>query len=364
MKHLDPGPLSPRTKSLASQQYNGSWKVEPSSASASARTEPAMQRPFFARHSLWISEWVLFVVLAIGEGFTNFAHPRHRFIPAGDPGITYPLVTETVNAALLICLTIPIPLLIVSIIFIYDYRTHVGDKRMLVKYRYHTIIRLYLLALISNIFFTDLVKKYIGRPRPNFIALAGYSVNAQGVAVFTGSESDVREAFQSFLSGHASLSMCSFLYLSQFFAERFRHSSTRVVEFLCWTPILLAIWIALTRCLDYYHNFDDVLGGASLGACVALFYYPHPGTPSTPFYDYSNLSYADNGRKEDNIQELKEGAADAKHIAIPTDKSTSDKDGGSYNDEPRRRTRADVDSFEDPVQIRVDAPTEFKNNGR
>lgn len=56
---------------------------------------------------------------------------------------------------------------------------------------------------------TDMMKKIVGRPRPNFIALAEYINN-----IPTASPKAINEAYQSFPSGHASLSMCGLGFLA------------------------------------------------------------------------------------------------------------------------------------------------------
>ena len=41
--------------------------------------------------------------------------------------------------------------------------------------------------------------------------------------------------------------------------------------FLCCAPILLASWIAISRCIDNWHHYSDILAGSVIGAVSALF---------------------------------------------------------------------------------------------
>ena len=41
--------------------------------------------------------------------------------------------------------------------------------------------------------------------------------------------------------------------------------------FLCCAPILLASWIAISRCIDNWHHYSDILAGSVIGAVLALF---------------------------------------------------------------------------------------------
>jgi hypothetical protein len=129
---------------------------------------------------------------------------------------------------------------------------------------------------------TEFIKKFTGYPRPNFYAL---TQNPDATPY------DLREAYQSFPSGHSSMSFAGLGFLSMFFYDTFSPLSTRrraiallhwkhsvrnvkttnpyTVLLLCATPLLLAAWIATTRIVNYWHHPADVTAGSILGVFVA-----------------------------------------------------------------------------------------------
>lgn len=84
------------------------------------------------------------------------------------------------------------------------------------------------------------------------------------------------EAFSSFPSGHASLSMAALLTVSQLIWALLPARFPRVGA-IQGLRVLLAAWPAIgaalvagSRTRDNWHNFGDVLAGSALGAVVSL----------------------------------------------------------------------------------------------
>ena len=139
----------------------------------------------------------------------------------------------------------------------------------------------YFFTMVTNGAITTVIKKTVGRPRPNNFALGIFSV-------FT-SHDMIPQSFQSFPSGHASMSMCSMLYLSLVMLHDINESPDRG----CWNnpsctnyirviyvlramlPIFLSLYVGCTRIIDYWHHPSDVLTGWSLGILCALIGYYH-----------------------------------------------------------------------------------------
>jgi diacylglycerol diphosphate phosphatase/phosphatidate phosphatase len=131
----------------------------------------------------------------------------------------------------------------------------------------------YLLSFFATLGTTVCFKKIVGRPRPNALALGKWNGTH-----FTADEVHINEAFQSFPSGHASLSfatlgfltfyLCSILYPPRMkpIPEQYGHAWRAVVAI---TPAFLAMWVAVTRIRDYFHNPDDILGGILIGSAWA-----------------------------------------------------------------------------------------------
>ena len=129
---------------------------------------------------------------------------------------------------------------------------------------------------------TQVIKQTVGRPRPNNFALAIFST-------YTGEDAMINQSFESFPSGHSSMSMSSMFYISLIML----HDITETPDRGCWNdpihalyirgayvvramlPIFLSLYVGCTRIIDYWHHPSDVLTGWSLGILCAVFGYYH-----------------------------------------------------------------------------------------
>ena len=236
-----------------------------------------------------LGDWLSIVLLAAAYIVLYFVQPHHRLITSPtDPSLSYPRQTETVSAALLFFFAVGVPLLIFAVFFwLRRSSSHARSE-------YHNLLLAFLLCVLLNLLLTDSVKKLTGRPRPNFFALTHwqqYDASGEWGPGPDASASDIREAYQSFVSGHTSLSFAGLLFLAHFLFQQLSplsplhiaHSITvdrrRLSQlsrinnlpslFIPFLPVALAMWIGLTRIVDYYHFCEDVLGGAVLGSSLA-----------------------------------------------------------------------------------------------
>jgi len=222
-----------------------------------------------------IGNVLLILILALALIIVTMVLPtHHRFIfSLQDPSINFPLVAETVPNWLLGVLVAPVPFIMFLFIFYERGLLRQGKREI------YTVIYGWAYSLILAILITSIIKQIAGRPRPNMVAMSGYQGPGLG---YTASESDVANAYQSFPSGHASASFSSLgfvaLYLfrihfpSAFATREFavrHHGNANWKGLLCATPLMLASFIAISRVVNYYHNFDDVLAGALLGIFIA-----------------------------------------------------------------------------------------------
>jgi len=114
----------------------------------------------------------------------------------------------------------------------------------------------------------------------------------RSIAFFSGSDTDVADAFMSFPSGHAGISFSCLGYFSMYllyllspapFTRRIEKSSltdpTRRNQL--WKviigvlPLIIAFFISCTRVRDYFHHTQDILAGAVIGlsSMGVSFYY-------------------------------------------------------------------------------------------
>lgn len=195
---------------------------------------------------------------------------RQHFSPT-DPTISRPLKSQTVPTSALIAIVIVGSMLAIALLAFLGWRKyrHTSGSRNVWNDTY-LAFRSLLLSLLLTILLTDVVKKLVGRPRPNCLALGKYQDGA-----FTAPDSEVDEAFQSFPSGHSSSSFAGFVFVSLLLLHhlyppglKIRNQSWRVV--CSFLPCLLAGYIAISRIFDYWHHPSDVLAGAVLGSSVAI----------------------------------------------------------------------------------------------
>lgn len=148
------------------------------------------------------------------------------------------------------------------------------------------------ITLLLTSAFTNSLKVLFGEPRPSFFAICNYYGynNAIETGNFTyynnvtisgkfgnvtncwGTNADIKDAFSSFPSGHASLIFSSMTFLSLIFTIYVPIFRTKWIH-ICVSigAYVLACWVAITRVQDYRHRPVDVLAGALLGRFVALF---------------------------------------------------------------------------------------------
>lgn len=206
----------------------------------------------------------------------KFVQPHRMDILPNDPRIAYPLLSNTISVAVLLVLAIVIPFVAIGLLGLYKSRRMLPTKRD----ASHALLAL-VFSAAANDSLTEILKKLVGRPRPNFVQLAGY----QPDGTFAATAANVREAFQSFPSGHTSMAFAGLLFFSlfiwreiqqlEFYRFKVHHQSWGSLKIvLSAGPTVLAAYIGATRITDYWHNFDDVVAGAFLGsviACVAFF---------------------------------------------------------------------------------------------
>mmetsp|Transcript_38044 Transcript_38044/g.107470 ORF Transcript_38044/g.107470 Transcript_38044/m.107470 type:complete len:220 (-) Transcript_38044:14-673(-) len=135
-----------------------------------------------------------------------------------------------------------------------------------------------LLGVLSSVMYcgllTELLKRMVGRPRPDFMARCypGRSLSEipdSGYPTCTGALSEVIEGMQSFPSGHTSWCTAGLAYVSLWLVwnidpgNAFPSSIWRL--WLALSPIVCAALIGVSRFMDYWHHWTDVAAGFLLG---------------------------------------------------------------------------------------------------
>ncbi|KAH7492018.1 PA-phosphatase related-family protein [Phytophthora ramorum] len=150
---------------------------------------------------------------------------------------------------------------------------------------------------------TQFTKNMTGRFRPCFYDMCkwNHDVVWDGVTNLCTSASGEKEGRKSFPSGHASFAFATMLVLTLYLLGRstlncenrsetmMRGGRKTLKLFLCFIPTFLAAWVAVTRTIDNWHHYADILAGSIIGAvsaCISysfnyasIFHSQHAGVP-------------------------------------------------------------------------------------
>lgn len=216
----------------------------------------------------FLVDWALYALLfAVTAGVvgSDVVEPFHRYQVPNDPTTAYPLLPSIVPSWAAALMATLIPAAIFVLMQLWPTRTWHRAHDV-----HHGLLTL-LAALCHAFVFTDVLKLYAGRLRPDF--------QARAAAPMT---SDVVDGMQSFPSGHSSTMFAGMSVLSWYLAGKFgtftKHGghALRVAGSL-W-PLWIAAFVAVSRTRDYHHNFSDILAGTLIGlvaGTVAYFSYWH-----------------------------------------------------------------------------------------
>jgi len=264
---------------------------------------PARLRRWWVRYGGM--DWLCVIVIGIVTFLVDQMEPYHKpmtTLQLQDANISLPYLPSIVSNGLLIFLAVGVPLLIFLAVFPFRRKQAGASVELrLTVLAFCTCILLTLLA-------TDFGKKYVGRPRPNFISYTGYNFTSE---IYTLPH-NMRDAFQSFPSGHSSTAFAGLGFLTLWlYANLYRywriggagggilahedgllasdsdvyrrrklreakvrlyglHDNQLPLLLLITVPLWLAAYIAFTRVRDNHHNYDDILAGAVLGSFCAL----------------------------------------------------------------------------------------------
>ena len=147
--------------------------------------------------------------------------------------------------------------------------------------RYNTLCS-YFLAVALTFLVVDVTKLYCGTLRPHFYDICQPDETYETCTNDT--DDDERGIRDSFPSGHAGLALAGLGSFSLFVHRRMGvgsvprdkansgdHQIARVWSFLAILPVLLALFMGVSRIHDNYHHPSDVVGGAAIGGVTAYF---------------------------------------------------------------------------------------------
>ncbi|TYZ58853.1 hypothetical protein PybrP1_000489 [[Pythium] brassicae (nom. inval.)] len=156
---------------------------------------------------------------------------------------------------------------------------------------------------------TQFIKNQTGRFRPSFYDMCGWNKDViwDGVSNLCSLPHWEKEGRKSFPSGHASFAWSTMLVLTLYLLGRSRlnaeNRSDSILRggrkalklFVCFAPSLIAAWVSVTRSVDNWHHYSDILAGSIIGAVSATIAYGYNygsvfnwESAGVPYQEYHN----------------------------------------------------------------------------
>ncbi|KAJ6576529.1 hypothetical protein DFH09DRAFT_362714 [Mycena vulgaris] len=215
-------------------------------------------------------DWLLAVLISL---FANFYLDRFQNIPdfdLTDTTIQYSFVEKEIfpNSRLVYILVFSYVLLVISNLIL---SRNMWDL-------HHALLGLTVsFALVGT--FVEIVRISVGRPRPDFIARCNPFENATnghffGLANLTVCQTPatdplIKDGMRSFFSGHACLSATGLGFNSLYWAGKlqlFNQRSYTSKAWLVFSPLMVSIYISITRVTDHRHHWEDAILPSTRGS--------------------------------------------------------------------------------------------------
>ncbi|RIA83807.1 phosphatidic acid phosphatase type 2/haloperoxidase [Glomus cerebriforme] len=228
----------------------------------------------------YILDWILVIVFIIGCMMVEQIEPYHRLFSLEDKSIQFPYAEkDTVPIWLCFILVLIVPFVTITIVAL-------AIKRNVHDWHHGSLGLLFSISL--TLLLTEIFKNLVGRPRPDFIDRCQPIKGSTDAQVYGLSNVEIctrtnllKEGFKSFLSGHTSNSFAGLGFLSFYLAGKlhiFDQRGHTYKGFVVVAPLILAIFIGISRIQDYRHHWQDVFAGSLLGFILGLYayhqYYP------------------------------------------------------------------------------------------
>ncbi|KAJ0410114.1 hypothetical protein ATCC90586_001599 [Pythium insidiosum] len=211
--------------------------------------------------------------------------PSNTFY-ALDPTINHKKLKEHVPMVMLVAGGVLLPIL--SNLFINFVLPKFKRVRMIPHDTRDFLLSLAQSAGLSQVL-TQFIKNQTGRFRPCFHDMCQWNTNVtwDGVTNLCQSHKWEQEGRKSFPSGHASFAWSTLFLLTLYLLGRSRLNVENRSEttlrgarktlklFMCFLPTLIAIWVAVTRSIDNWHHYSDILAGSIIGGFAAAFGYSY-----------------------------------------------------------------------------------------
>ncbi|KAK3373135.1 phosphatidic acid phosphatase type 2/haloperoxidase [Lasiosphaeria ovina] len=286
---------------LFNRQPRNGPVIAPNAAAANghgnrAHREPytMMTRPSFGQwvRATWLDIVTMAAMGAIGLGvyWAKPAPTRSFAVTFTDgevvyPEFAYPMRKEIIPIWLAAFLASIIPIFLILVMQV-RIRSFWDANNAIIGLLY---------SLITAAVFQVFVKWLIGGLRPHFLTvcqpdvslasnapgITGEGYNAKGFTqiyytreICTGDQKEINDSLESMPSGHTTAAFAGFVYLSLYLNAKLKVFSNyhpamwKLVAI--WAPILGACLIGGALTIDEFHNWYDILAGATIGTVMAF----------------------------------------------------------------------------------------------
>lgn len=220
----------------------------------------------------YASDWYTAAIIAgVFILYLELAPAHARQFMINDPKISHSFANpQIVNDTKLYVLVFVIPVLLISLI------SYLKAPAKFIKLAHVTILGLFISFVITG-FITDLLKIWISRPRPDFVTRC-IPKSSTPLNTYVSLEVCTQEnrfllndGLKSCPSGHSSLSMSGALFFCLWVQGQFKlfHSKSLWKQLLGWSYILVALFIAISRHIDYRHHVEDIVFGLCIGGITS-----------------------------------------------------------------------------------------------
>ncbi|KAI5964580.1 uncharacterized protein KGF55_001649 [Candida pseudojiufengensis] len=259
----------------------------------------------------YIPDWILLLIsLILFFKYFEILKPFNRQFYINDPKLLHPFATiERVTDNQLYIYSTIIPIIIIIIVSIYLRTQRKFKSFENINFEFLHFLQVSILGLLLSVtlvsIITDILKVWIGNPRPDFIARCGPKsgtpintlVDVLDVCTAPIGEIYLLDGMKSTPSGHSSMSFAGLGFLSLWLLDVFNNlnfiNNRDIVDFnnnnpnsnkkssnfqlifkiICILPLIFASYIALSRTQDYRHHFFDIIFGGLLGLILCYTIY-------------------------------------------------------------------------------------------
>jgi membrane-associated phospholipid phosphatase len=245
-----------------------------------------------------------------------------------DPSINYKKMDEQVPMAFLIGAGCGVPVL--TNLFLNYVLPKVKRVRVIPHDTRDFLLSLFQSAGLAQLL-TQFMKNMTGRFRPCFYDMCGWQKDIiwDGVTNLCTSAKWEKEARKSFPSGHSSFAWSTMLVLTLYLLGRSRLNCENRSEsilrggrkslklFMCFVPSFFAAWVAVTRSVDNWHHYTDIVTGSIIGAVAACIGYGY-NYGSVFNWETAGVPYQEcHNRRKRKDRELLEASSSMESNPIP-----------------------------------------------